>query len=231
MIDGGAGDDEVDYSASTAPVDIDLERSGPQNGGSLGRDTLTSIEEIEGSDLNDVLRGNGRREHHLGLDGERRHRGAGRRRLPRRGRRDGHRLLRERRGAGRGRSGRSPTPQVTGGAGAGSSSSTPFENLIGGAGTDVLRGTVGPNIIEGRAGLDRILALEGDDAVLVRDGIPDTVDCGPGNDRASVDPGGIDVTIGCESVAVGVAVGSRAPRGRGHGRVRLAGAPAGRRPA
>ena len=52
--------------------------------------------------------------------------------------------------------------------------------------------------------------------MLVRDGIPDTADCGPGNDRASVDPGGIDVTIGCESVTAGVAVGvAGAPRGSG----------------
>ena len=115
-------------------------------------------------------------------------------------------------------------PQVTGGAGA-DEFFEPFENLIGGAGADSLRGTVGPNVIEGRAGPDRILALEGDDTVLVRDGSPDTVDCGPGNDRAEVDPGGIDVTTACESVTVGVAPGlpgaagaggsgSRAPPGR-----------------
>ena len=100
------------------------------------------------------------------------------------------------------------TPQATGGGGT-DRFYTPFENLIGGPGTDVLRGTAGPNTIEGRAGVDTVLALEGDDTVLVRDGIPDTADCGPGNDRASVDPGGIDVTIGCESVTAGVAGGRR----------------------
>ena len=71
---------------------------------------------------------------------------------------------------------------------------------------------------------DTVLALEGDDTVLVRDGIPDTADCGPGNDRAAVDPGGIDVATGCESVSAGVAPGlpgrlgrrrGRAPRARG----------------
>ncbi len=205
LIDGGAGDDEVDYSASTLPVDIDLQRSGPQNGGSLGRDTLTSIEEIEGSDLNDVLRGTAAANTIFGLDGNDLIEGRG-----------GDDFL----GGDEGTDTVSyegvgapvavdlavTTPQATGGGGT-DRFYTPFENLIGGPGTDVLRGTAGPNTIEGRAGVDTVLALEGDDTVLVRDGIPDTADCGPGNDRASVDPGGIDVTIGCESVTAGVAVG------------------------
>ena len=86
---------------------------------------------------------------------------------------------------------------------------------LGRLGADTLPGTVGPNVIEGRAGLDRIFALEGDDTVLVRDRNPDTADCGPGNDRATVDPGGIDVTIACESVSVGVAPGLPGASGTG----------------
>ena len=132
LIDGGAGDDAVDYSSSTLPIDIDLQRTGPQNGGSLGRDTLTSIEEIEGSDLNDVLRRT--------------------------------------------------------------------------AGANTIFGLDGNDVIEGRGGDDFLGGDEGTDTVSYEGvGAPVAVDLAV--TRASVDPGGIDVTIGCESVTAGVAVG------------------------
>ena len=54
---GGADDDEVDYSASTSPIGVDLSAGGPQNTGSLGRDTLGGVERLRGSLFNDVLRG------------------------------------------------------------------------------------------------------------------------------------------------------------------------------
>ena len=106
------------------------------------------------------------------------------------------------------------TPQPTVGAGVDLLAAS-FENLIGGAAADILRGTAGANVIGAVPGPDTILALEGDDTVLVRDGNPDTADCGPGNDRATVDPGGIDAVSGCESVAVGVAPGLPGASGAG----------------
>ena len=54
---GGAGRDEVDYSTSTLPVSFDLLAGGAQNGGSLGQDILSGIEDITGTPFNDVLRG------------------------------------------------------------------------------------------------------------------------------------------------------------------------------
>ena len=204
-IDGRGDVDEIDYSSSTLPVNIDLARAGPQNGGSLGRDTLTAIEDIDGSRFNDVLRGDAGPNSIYGSGGDDVIEGRGG---------DDHldgndgtdTVSYESAGAPVGVDLALATPQATGGAGT-DQFGEPFENLIGGPGGDVLRGTAGPNVIEGRAGFDTVLALGGDDTVLVRDGIPDTADCGPGNDRASVDPGGIDVTIGCESVMAGVAVG------------------------
>ena len=55
-IDGGAGIDTADYSASTAAVEIDLE-AGTGLGGSAEGDVLIGIENILGSDQNDVLVG------------------------------------------------------------------------------------------------------------------------------------------------------------------------------
>jgi hypothetical protein len=51
-----------------------------------------------------------------------------------------------------------------------------------------------------------MLAQGGDDVVLARDGGPDTVNCGPGADRATVDPGGID------AVTRAVAASLKGPR-------------------
>ena len=216
MIDGAGGDDEIDYTGSTLPVDIDLARPGPQNGGSLGRDTLSSIEQIDGSKLNDVLRGTAARDVIYGLGGDDLIEGRGGDDLLAGG--DGTDTVSyESAGAPVAVDLALTTPQPTGGGGT-DEFDEPFENLIGGPGADVLRGTAGPNVIEGGPGGDTVLALGGDDTVLVRDGIPDTADCGPGNDRATVDPGGIDAVTGCETVSAGVAAGlPGAPGGSGAG--------------
>ena len=59
-IDGGAGTDRVVYGNGTAPgtgVTVDLSLTGPQNTGGSGTDTLTNVEDLHGTDFNDVLRG------------------------------------------------------------------------------------------------------------------------------------------------------------------------------
>ena len=85
-----------------------------------------------------------------------------------------------------------------------------FENassLDGGPAT--LRGDDGPNVLtsgslddtlEGRGGVDELVATEGADTLLVRDGGPDTVDCGPDSDTVTADAPGIDMLTGCETV-------------------------------
>jgi hemolysin type calcium-binding protein len=201
VIDGGGGADSVSYADSTGPVSIDLTRA-VQDGGSLGRDSLTRIEDVEGSGHNDVLRGD---------DGPNRLSGA-----------DGDDVLEGRGGddsldggAGVDTASYASAPssvvvdlaradaQPTGGAG--SDTLVDLENLTGGPGADVLRGTDGANVIEGGPGADALLALGGADRVLARDGTPDTADCGAGDDVALVDPAGIDATTACESVQSGVA--------------------------
>jgi Ca2+-binding RTX toxin-like protein len=56
-IDGGIGDDVAAYGASTAAVSLDLQ-SATYSGGDAAGDTLTAVEGLSGSSLNDNLFGN-----------------------------------------------------------------------------------------------------------------------------------------------------------------------------
>jgi Ca2+-binding RTX toxin-like protein len=56
VIDGGTGIDQAQYDDSWAGVNIDL-RTGAAHGGSAEGDTLSGIEQVAGSNLDDVLRG------------------------------------------------------------------------------------------------------------------------------------------------------------------------------
>ncbi|MBX3327328.1 MAG: calcium-binding protein [Nitrospira sp.] len=69
ILNGGAGIDLADYSnrsiqgigytGATAAVTVNLNVTGPQNTGGAGFDTLVSIENVSGTDFNDILTGNG----------------------------------------------------------------------------------------------------------------------------------------------------------------------------
>jgi hypothetical protein len=79
--------------------------------------------------------------------------------------------------------------QSTGGGGNDSFESV--ENLIGTGFPDALRGDDGPNALFG---------LAGDDSLDVRDGGPDTADCGSETDTVTADLLGIDTLTDCENV-------------------------------
>jgi hypothetical protein len=74
------------------------------------------------------------------------------------------------------------------------------DTLLAGAGADRLFGGAGGDVLVGGSGSDRIFGGPGSDTVMAADGERDTVDCGPGSDRAVVDA--IDVVANCESVQV-----------------------------
>lgn len=57
LLDGGEDIDTADYSAESDGVTVDL-GAGRANGDSIGRDTLTSVENVIGGSGNDVLTGN-----------------------------------------------------------------------------------------------------------------------------------------------------------------------------
>ena len=104
---------------------------------------------------------------------------------------------------------------LEGGSGVALLRGTPYDDRIcgrgarewieGRRGADALLGGGGSDTISGGPGRDTVEAGPGADLVLVRDGEPDRVSCGPGRDRAVVDR--LDAVSGdCERVA--------RPRGR-----------------
>jgi RTX calcium-binding nonapeptide repeat (4 copies) len=70
--------------------------------------------------------------------------------------------------------------------------------LSGGRGDDLLAGGDGDDRLVGGPGRDRLLGGPGADVISARDGKRDVVRCGPGRDRARVDP--VDSVAGCELV-------------------------------
>ncbi len=87
------------------------------------------------------------------------------------------------------------------------------EDITGGDGNDTLAGDGGANVLKGDlsgdaangndditggAGADSLYGQGGNDIIHARDGEPDTVDCGPGNDSAITDT--IDTVRNCETV-------------------------------
>jgi Ca2+-binding RTX toxin-like protein len=57
LLDGGDGFDRVSYATAAAGVTVDLNATGPQDMGSHGIDTLVSIENVTGSNFDDVVIG------------------------------------------------------------------------------------------------------------------------------------------------------------------------------
>jgi Ca2+-binding RTX toxin-like protein len=72
------------------------------------------------------------------------------------------------------------------------------DTVLAGAGADRLFGGAGADVLVGGTGSDKIFGGPGSDTVMAADGERDTIDCGPGADRAVVDA--IDVVTNCEAV-------------------------------
>jgi hypothetical protein len=70
------------------------------------------------------------------------------------------------------------------------------DELQGGAGDDVLAGGAGNDKLNGAGGIDSYFGETGDDAVFSRDGIPERIACGAGNDQ--VDNDFTDIIAECE---------------------------------
>jgi hypothetical protein len=76
-----------------------------------------------------------------------------------------------------------------------------IEGLTGGPGADNLTGDGTANFLEGGPGQDLLHGAAGADIINALDGGPDSVDCGDGADRATLDP--VDSAVGCEIDADG----------------------------
>jgi Ca2+-binding RTX toxin-like protein len=72
------------------------------------------------------------------------------------------------------------------------------DTLLGNDQANVLRGNPGDDLVEGGGGSDSLFGEAGNDTIKARDGLVDTIDCGPATDAATVDT--IDVLSNCETV-------------------------------
>ena len=71
FIDGGDGSDTLSFALDGGGVVVSLAVTGPQTNGWFGSDTITGIENLEGSEGNDVLTGDNQGDGFLGLGGNR----------------------------------------------------------------------------------------------------------------------------------------------------------------
>ena len=198
-LDGGAGSDTADYRAATAGVTVDLNVAAAQNTGGAGNDTLTSIENVDGTAYNDTLTGDS--------DANRLAGGAGNDTLSGG---DGDDELNG--GAGNdslnGGAGADTVsyfgssagvtvslalsgPQNTGGAGTDTLSS--FTDLRGSNFADVLTGSSSSNTLLGEGGADTLNGGGGNDNLDGGSGA-DYMVGGTGNDRYFIDNSGDTVT-------------------------------------
>ena len=135
-LDGGDGArDTASYVSSATGVDVNLQRSGAQTGGDADGDVLTNIENLQGSDRDDVLGGDASNNAIQGGAGNDNIRG-----------RDGDDFL----------NGQAGNDTVRGGAGA--------DILVADLGDDALRGGAGDDVylVQSTAGNVRIIELEAD---------------------------------------------------------------------
>ena len=143
-LNGGLGVDTATYAASLAGVSASL-HTGLGSGGDAEGDTLIAIENLTGSNLDDILEGNGGTNvlnGGLGVDT----------------------LSYEHALAAVKVSLALTTAQATGGAG--SDRITGFENLSGSAFNDTLTGSVGGNVLSGLAGNDTLNGGAGADTLI-----------------------------------------------------------------
>ena len=157
VLDGGDGFDMTDYRTSRLGVSLDLDAGGPGTGlgtgGDAAGDTLSGIERVLGSNLDDTLLGGALGDRLEGMVGDDAIEGRG-----------GDDLLK----------GAEGLDTLRGGEGA--------DMLYGGAAADALEGGIGADRLYGEAGDDGLLGGDGADLLFGGDGA-DRLEGGLGRDR------------------------------------------------
>ena len=196
-INGGSGRDKVDYSADISGVVVNL-HNGTATDGWGNSDTLTAIEDVVGSNFNDILVGNNGGENTLeGLDGDDQIQGRG-----------NHDVL----------YGGNGNDDLNGHNG--------DDTLYGGDGSDILQGSVGNDMLFGEGGDDLVMqGGDGDDIIDGGDGNDqlrgqndnDTLIGGLGIDRLDGEAGidTADFSAGTEGVITNLATTNTANDGHG----------------
>jgi Ca2+-binding RTX toxin-like protein len=190
VLDGGTGTDTASYSTSGAGVSVDL-RAGTASGGDAAGDSLSGIENLIGSDFDDVLTGDNGASLLDGGTGndtlsggngvDTLYGGAGNDTLV--GGNGGDTLF-----------GDSGNDTLDGGNG----SDTLYggagnDTLDGGNGSDTLDGGSGNDTLDGGLGPDALIGGSGDD-ILVWDSVDTSLQGGTGTDTLSVVGGNVDLT-------------------------------------
>lgn len=148
LLDGGAGEDMAGYSQSSSGVTVSLDLSKAQEIRVGSKHTLRDIENLKGSDFDDVLAGDAGKNKIYGLDGVDRISGA-----------SGSDLLNG--GSGNDKIyGQNGNDKVNGGNGA--------DKLFGGAGNDKLFGQDGKDKLQGDTGKDILTGGKGADIFVFR---------------------------------------------------------------
>jgi Ca2+-binding RTX toxin-like protein len=192
-----------------AGVTVDLAKTGLQDTGGAGVDTISGVEYLSGSNFDDRLSGTEDFNEILGLGGADRLEGRG-----------GNDSLigGDDISATMGPdtvSYADPSPGVGTGVkldlnvqGAAQDTGSEGHDYLAGIGNviaspyaDVITGGAQANRLDAGSGADTVSAGDGPDALLLRDGIGDTADCGGADDSVESDAAGLDVLTGCEQVA------------------------------
>jgi hypothetical protein len=195
-VDGGPGSDTFGLEfVAPNPLSLDLGKATPQVTG-YGKDTVTAVENAEGSEFADALVGDAGPNQLSGGSGDDLIEGKG-----------GADMLSGDSGTDTLSYADAPSGVVanlqTGSASGGDGTDTlsQLENLIGSAFADALTASNADNAILAGGGADTVQALGGQDLVLVRDGLADNASCGDGIDRAVSDRRSLDtVQADCEVV-------------------------------
>jgi Ca2+-binding RTX toxin-like protein len=170
-LDGGAGSDTVSYEYSNVGVTVNLALTSAQSVQGIEKDTITNIENLTGSNYNDILKGSTVANIINGLDGnDTIVAGTGKTNDIFDGGDGIDTLSYEQAVAAVTISLSNTSSQNT--IGNGNDTITNFENLAGSKYNDILTGDISNNIIQGGAGNDTINGNDGDD----------TIDGGVGND-------------------------------------------------
>ncbi len=213
-IEGGAGIDRFGLPFNvTNPLTLDLGKTTSQETG-YGKDTISAIENAEGTGADDVLIGDAGPNELQGLPGNDFIEGKG-----------GNDVLDGSIGTDTVSYANAPAGVAvnlgagTASGGDGTDTPTNFDNLAGSRFADTLTGSATANAITAGAGADVVQALGGADLVNVRDGVADNASCGSELDKAVSDRRSLDtVQADCEVVdALPEPGGSTAPGGNAPG--------------
>jgi Ca2+-binding RTX toxin-like protein len=196
LVQGSIGADTADYQGAEAGVRVDLRSAQYQDTGGDGVDMLIGVENVVGSDHDDVLTGNNGVNDLDGRKGDDSVTGGGGEDALEGG--EGADTLSYATASGSVKVILAQLLQED--ANGAIDTALNFENVVGSPFADYLRGNDNANTIEGGAGPDELVGAFGSDTLLARDGEGDAADCGGASDKVVTDLPGVDTLIGCETV-------------------------------